>query len=148
MPGDNPFDDFRFPDPVELEPLPNYEGVDNNFGGYEPNWGGEHGNEPRLLLEGEEAAAGGEGDLRAFRAYDVQDSAGQWSCLITAGVVVESHIRNQGYVNSCDLGSSGEYNTATQTLIPTIGGVDIVDPQCGSAGSAWSRPRLTLPSPP
>lgn len=147
MPGPNPFEDFEFPEPIELEPLLPYEGVENNYGGYEDVYGGEYGNTPRLEVEHGEGF-GGDGDLRAFRAYNVNDDTTGWRCYITAGIVIENHIRNQGYTNSCDLGSSGEYETSSKVYIPTINGVDIVDPQCGSAGSAWSRPWLTLPDPP
>lgn len=147
MPGPNPFDGFRFPDPEELPPLPAYQGTDINYGGYEEAYGGEQGNEPRLELIDD--GLGGEGDLRAFRAYDINDTTvpGQWSCYITAGLVVENHILNQGYEDSCDLGSSGQYESSTKVIIPTINFVGIIDPQCDGNG-VWTRPRLTLPSPP
>lgn len=148
MPGPDPFDGFRFPDPEELEPLPVYQGTDINYGGYEDAYGGEHGNDPRLEVTPGEELGGDGGDLRAFRAYDVNEDSSGWECRITAGVVIENHIRNQGYEDSCDLGSEGEYETSSKLYIPTINSVQIVDPQCDSSVTQWARPWLSLPDPP
>lgn len=145
MPGPNPFSEFEFPEPIELDPLPPYEGNAGNYGGYEDQYGGEGGDLDRLVHfpEGE---PGGAGDLRAFRPYGLaQNSAtGEWECYITAGLVLDNHILNMA---ECGSGSSGENSSgavedAVEWRVPAIGGVTIIDPKCSSG---WERPVLILP---
>tara|TARA_R110000824_G_scaffold162675_1_gene338345 strand:+ start:8221 stop:9432 length:1212 start_codon:yes stop_codon:yes gene_type:complete len=144
MPGPNPFSEFEFPEPIELDPLPPYEGNAGNYGGFEDQYGGEGGDLDRLVHfpEGD----GGGGDLRAFRPYGlVQNSGtGLWECYITAGLVLDNHILNMAECGSGSSGenSSGEVEDAVEWRIPAIGGVGIIDPKCSSG---WTRPVLILP---
>ena len=144
MPGSNPFAEFEFPEPIELDPLPPYEGNAGNYGGYEDQYGGEGGDLDRLVHFPEGEAAGA-GDLRAFRPYGlVQNSAtGLWECYITAGLVLDNHILNMAECGSGSSGenSSGDVEDAVEWRIPTIGGIGIIDPQCSSG---WERPLLSL----
>jgi hypothetical protein len=140
MPGENPFEGFEFPTPLELEPLPPYTGPDANYG-HEETYGGEGGDMPRLEVN--DWDKGGDGDLRALRLYDLhQNDANDWVCYITAGLALDNHILNMA---DCDSSGGESAEQAVEVRIPTVEGVGIIDPVCSSG---WERPLLTLPGVP
>jgi hypothetical protein len=79
------FDGFKFPDPVELEPMPAYRGDPVNWGGIEEVYGGQP--LPELEVYGD---APGADDYMPFEVRAIRDDAG-WLLTLEPGYVEEIH---------------------------------------------------------
>jgi hypothetical protein len=126
---------IRLPDPIQLEPLRPYQGVEVDFGSMTM-----HG-DPGDAYD----APVGEGDgadtfRRPYQPYDMDEKSDgvSWECLINPGYFTHTHIKNADFIGGVANASAAKVEIAEINVDGTW--VPIVDDDT----SGWVQPRLEV----